>query len=416
MNKTRVVVTGIGGVTSVGNDIGQIWANVVAGRPHVTPITRFDVSERRTQFAAQIENLDASAYVDERTQRRLGAYVTYAMVGAVQAWKDAGLDASQIDPQRAGVIIGSAIGGVNAMLEQYDVMRNEGGRRVSPFAIPSILIDTAPGQIAIEYGLRGPNLGIVGACASGNYGIGEAFHAILRDDADLVITGGVEDALHPFTLAGFERARAMSGHNSDPNGASRPFDVERDGFVMGEGAAMLVLERLEHAQARGAHIYGEILGYSATADAYHLTAPHEQGLGAIEAMRNALQRAGLTPDDIDYINAHGTSTQLNDAAETRAIKQVFGERAYGIPVSSTKSVTGHLLGAAGAMETIFCLLAMRDGVVPPTINYHHPDPVCDLDFVPNQARPHKVQFAVNNSFGFGGHNSSIVLGAMSNGR
>ena len=416
MPNTRVVVTGIGGVTSVGNDIEQIWSNVVAGRPHVTRITRFDVSERRTQFAAQIEGLDASAFVDERIQRRLGSYVTYAMVGASQAWKDAGLDANQFDPRRAGVIIGSAIGGVNALLDQYDIMRNEGARRVSPFAIPSILIDTAPGQIAIEYGLRGPNLGIVGACASGNYGIGEAYHAILRGDADLVITGGVEDAIHPFTLAGFERARAMSGHNGDPNGASRPFDAERDGFVMGEGAAMLILERLEHAQARGAHIYGEILGYSATADAHHLTAPHEQGLGAVEAMRNALQRAGLDADDIDYINAHGTSTQLNDAAETRAIKEVFGERAYSLPVSSTKSVTGHLLGAAGAIETIFCFLAMRDGIVPPTINYEHPDPACDLDFVPNQARSHKVRYAVNNSFGFGGHNSSLVLGAMSNGR
>ncbi len=413
MNRTRVVVTGLGAVASVGHDVATVWDNVVAGRPHVTPITRFDVSDRRTRFAAQVQNLDTSNGVDEKTLRRLGNYVAYALVATRQAWEDAGLNAEAVDARRAGVILGSAIGGINALFQQYDLMRTEGPRKISPFGISSILIDTAPGQIAIDYGLRGPNLGIVGACASGNYGVGEAYHTIVRGDADLVLTGGVEDAITQFTVSGFERIRALSARNSDPNSASRPFDAERDGFVMADGAAILVLERLEHAQARGAHIYGEVLGYSATADAYHLTAPHENGQGAIEAMENALARAGLQPGDIDYINAHGTSTPLNDAAETAAIKQVFGEHAYGIPVSSTKSVTGHLLGAAGAFEAIFCLLAMRDGIVPPTINYQTPDPACDLDYVPNVARPHRVQYTASNSFGFGGHNSCLILGGPS---
>ncbi len=416
MNKTRVVVTGLGALTSIGHDVETIWANVVAGRPNVNPITRFDVSDRRTRFAAQVQNFDFATLVDEKTSRRLGSYTTLALAAAAQAWKHAGLDADAVDPRRAGVILGSAIGGINPLLDSYDTMRMEGGRRLGPFTISSILIDTAPGQIAIEYGLRGPNLGIVGACASGNYGVGEAYHAILRGDADVVLTGGVEDAIHPFTMAGFERMRAMSSRNDAPNRASRPFDADRDGFVIGEGACIFVLERLEHAQSRGAHIYGEILGYSATADAYHLTAPHEEGKGAVEAMQYALERAGLQAQDIDYINAHGTSTQLNDAAETLAIKQVFGEHAYSIPISSTKSVTGHLLGAAGAIEAMFCLLAMRDSVVPPTINYETPDPACDLDYTPNQARPHVIEYAASNSFGFGGHNSCLILGAMPNGR
>lgn len=416
MHTHRVVITGLGAVAAVGHDVPTIWANVLAGRPNVTPIKRFDVSERRTQFAAQVENFSAANGVDEKTLRRLGAYVGYALAATRQAWDDADLSADAVDPRRAGVILGSAIGGINSLFQQYDLMKSEGARRISPFGIASILIDTAPGQIAIDYGLRGPNLGIVGACASGNYGLGEAYHAIVRGDADLVISGGVEDAITAFTISGFERIRALSARNDNPNRASRPFDAERDGFVMADGAAILVLERLEHAQARGAHIYGEVLGYSATADAYHLTAPHEQSLGAIEAMENALARAGLQPGDIDYINAHGTSTPLNDAAETAAIKHVFGEHAYGIPVSSTKSVTGHLLGAAGAFEAVFCLLAMRDGIVPPTINYQTPDPVCDLDYVPNAARSHRVRIAASNSFGFGGHNSCLVLGGPSHER
>ncbi|MCO6450295.1 MAG: beta-ketoacyl-ACP synthase II [Caldilineales bacterium] len=415
MAKLRVVVTGIGAVSPVGHTIEDTWNNVIAGRPNVTPITRFDVSDLRTQFASQITDLDLTDRLDVRVVRRLDDYVCTALYAAVQAVEDCGIDFSQIDPTRGGVIIGSAIGGISAVLKNYDVLQQEGVRRVSPFAIPSMLIDSAPGQIAIEYGLRGPNLGVVGACASGNYGVGEAYYAIVRGDADVMVTGGVECGVNRYTMAGFERARAMSARNGDPNKASRPFDAERDGFVIGEGAAILILERLEHALARDAKIYGEVMGYSATADAYHLTAPHEDGLGAIEAMEVALRGADLSPADIDYINAHGTSTPLNDAAETTAIKKVFGETAYSIPVSSTKSVTGHLLGAAGAFEAVFCLLAMRDSIVPPTINLDVPDPACDLDYVPHQARPHQVRFAASNSFGFGGHNSCLVLGDYRNG-
>lgn len=416
MAKPRVVVTGLGAISPVGHTIDEIWNNVVAGRPNVTPITRFDVSDLRTKFASQIVDFDLAEHLDPRTMRRLEDYVSLAMYAAMKAVQDSGIDFSQLDPTRGGVILGSAIGGIGAVLRNYDILQSEGVRRVSPFAVSAMLIDSAPGQVAIEYGLRGPNIGVVGACASGNYGVGEAYYAIVRGDADVMITGGVEYAINRYTMAGFERARAMSSWSGDPNTASRPFDAKRDGFVIGEGAAILLLERMEHAQARGAHIYGEILGYSATADAYHLTAPHEDGLGAQEAMTIAIRNAGLTPADIDYINAHGTSTPLNDAAETRAIKNVFGEDAYHIPVSSTKSVTGHLLGAAGAFEAMFCLLAMRDGIVPPTINLDYPDPACDLDYVPHEARTHTIRYAASNSFGFGGHNSCLVLGGSSNGR
>ncbi len=409
-------MTGLGAVCSVGHDVDTIWSNVVAGRPNMTPITRFDVSTLRTKFAAQVEEFDTEDSVDTRTARRLGRYVSNALAVASQAMADSGLDSSQVDPTRAGVIVGSAIGGIESLLENYDILKERGTRRISPFAVPSILIDTAPGQIAIDYGFRGPNYGIVGACASGNYGVGEAYKAIASGDADVMLGGGVEFGLNIFTMAGFERARVTSARNEDPNGASRPFDLGRDGFVMGEGAIMMVFERLEDAQARGAHIYGEILGYSATADAFHLTAPHEDGLGAIEAMSLAIEQAGLKPEDIDYINAHGTSTQLNDIAETRAIKHVFGEHAYGMPVSSSKSVTGHLLGAAGALESVICLKALTEGVIPPTINIETPDPECDLDYVPNLARKQNIQYAASNSFGFGGHNSCLVFGGVSNGR
>ena len=410
MNYPRVVVTGLGAVTSVGHDMATTWRNVIEGRPNVTPITRFEASDLRTRFAAQVVDFDVTHYVDRRTYERLGDYVCFAMAAAEQARQDAGLAAGAVDPRRAGVIVASAIGGIHATLDHYDTLNQKGARRISPFAVPSILIDTAPGQIAIEYGWRGVNMGVVGACASGNYGIGEAYEVIRRGDADVMLAGGTEMKLHRFTIAGFERARALSARNDAPNEASRPFDAERDGFVIGEGAAMLVLERLDHALARGATIYGEILGYSATADAYHLTAPHSEGLGAIEAMRLALQKAGLQPQDVDYINAHGTSTPLNDAAETAAIKAVFGDYAYELPVSSTKSVTGHLLGAAGALEAAFCLLALRDGVIPPTINYHTPDPACDLDYVPNVARKKSLRVVASNAFGFGGHNSTLIFG------
>ena len=408
--KTRVVVTGMGAVNSVGHDVPTIWKNVVEGRPNVRPITEFDASDLNTRFVAAIDGYDPTPIVGKKIMRRYGRYIAHALAIARQAMEDSGLDPTQVDPTRAGVIIGSAIGGVNAMLDGYDVLLQQGARRINPFTVPAMLIDSAPGMIAIEYGFRGKNYGVVGACASGNYGVGEAYNAIARGEADVMITGGIEFGFHRFTVAAFDRTGALSRRNDAPNKASRPFDRDRDGFVLAEGAAILILESLEHALARGARIYGEILGYSATADAYHITAPREDSLGAIESMQQALTNAGLEPDDIDYINAHGTSTRLNDAAETKAIKALFREHAYRIPVSSTKSVTGHMLGAAGAIEAIFSLLAIRDSIIPPTINYEHPDPELDLDYVPNQARPQELTYVMSNSFGFGGHNSTLIFG------
>ncbi len=408
--KKRVVVTGVGAVNSVGHDVETIWKNVLEGHPNVKPITSFDASGLNTRFAAFIEGFDPAKYVGQRIMRRYGPYISYSLAIAQQAMEDSGLDPTKVDPTRAGVIIGSAIGGINAVLDGYDTLLEKGPRRISPFTVPAMLIDSAPGMIAIEYGFRGKNYGVVGACASGNYGVGEAYNAIARGEADVMITGGVEFGFHRFTVAAFDRTGALSRRNDEPNKASRPFDRDRDGFVLTEGAAMLVLESLEHALARGARIYGEILGYSATADAYHITAPREDSLGAIESMEKALSAAGLKPEDIDYINAHGTSTRLNDAAETKAIKAVFGEYAYQVPISSTKSVTGHMLGAAGAMEAIFSLLAIRDSIIPPTINYENPDPELDLDYVPNEARPQKLTYVMSNSFGFGGHNSTLIFG------
>ncbi len=406
----RVVVTGMGAVNSVGHDVPTIWKNVVEGHPNVRPITEFDASDLNTRFVAAIDGYDPTPIVGKKIMRRYGRYIAHALAIAHQAMEDSGLDPAQVDPTRAGVIIGSAIGGVNAMLDGYDVLLQQGARRINPFTVPAMLIDSAPGMIAIEYGFRGKNYGVVGACASGNYGVGEAYNAIARGEADVMITGGIEFGFHRFTVAAFDRTGALSRRNDAPNKASRPFDRDRDGFVLAEGAAILILESLDHALARGARIYGEILGYSATADAYHITAPREDSLGAIESMQQALTHAGLKPEDIDYINAHGTSTRLNDAAETKAIKAVFGEHAYRIPVSSTKSVTGHMLGAAGAIEAIFSLLAIRDSIIPPTINYEHPDPELDLDYVPNQARPQELTYVMSNSFGFGGHNSTLIFG------
>jgi 3-oxoacyl-[acyl-carrier-protein] synthase II len=408
--KIRVVVTGVGAVSSVGNEVETIWKNVVAGRPNVKPITSFDASHLNTRIIAPIEDFDPEKIVGKRVVRRYGRYVSHAMAVAKQAMDDSGLDPTAVDPTRAGVIIGSAIGGINAMLDGYDILREKGARRISPFAVPAMLIDSAPGLIAVDYGFRGKNFGVVGACASGNYGVGEAYNAIIHDEADVMISGGVELGFHEFTVSAFDRTGALSRRNDDPNRASRPFERDRDGFLLSEGAAVLILERLEHAQARGAKIYGEILGYSANADAYHITAPREDSLGAIECIQQALKNADLRPEEIDYINAHGTSTRLNDVAETRAIRAAFGDHAYDVPISSTKSVTGHLLGAAGAIETIFSLLAIRDGVIPPTINYENPDPECDLNYTPNKARPANLKYAISNSFGFGGHNSTMVVG------
>ncbi len=415
-NKIRVVVTGVGALNSVGHDVPTIWKNVVEGHPNVKAITDFDASHLNTRIIAPIENFDPSTIIGKRMVRRYGRYVSVALAIAHQAMDDSGLDPAAVDPTRAGVILGSAIGGVNALLDGYDIMHKKGARRISPFTVPAMLIDSAPGLIAVEYGFRGKNFGVVGACASGNYGVGEAYNAIVHGNADVMISGGVEMGIHEFTVSAFDRTGALSRRNDEPNKASRPFDRDRDGFLLAEGAAILVLERLEHALARGAHIYGEILGYSANADAYHITAPREDSLGAIECISLALKDAGLKPEDVDYINAHGTSTRLNDKAETRAIKAVFGDYAYQVPISSTKSVTGHQLGSAGAIEAIFSLLAIRDGIIPPTINYENPDPECDLNYTPNKARPAKIKHVISNSFGFGGHNSTLVIGAYEHGQ
>jgi 3-oxoacyl-[acyl-carrier-protein] synthase II len=414
--KIRVVITGMGALSSVGHDIDTIWRNVVEGRPNVKRITGFDTSKLNTKIIAPIEGFDPSDIVGKKIARRYGRYITHAMAVARLAMDDSGLKSEDVDLTRAGVIIGSAVGGINSVLDGYDVLRDKGPRRISPFTVPSILIDTAPGMIAMDYGFRGKNFGVVGACASGNYGLGEAYNAIIHDEADVMISGGVELGFHEFTVSAFDRTGALSRRNDEPNKASRPFDRDRDGFLLSEGAAVLILERLEHALARGAKIYGEILGYSATADAYHITAPRPDSLGASEAIVQALENAGLKPEDVDYINAHGTSTRLNDAAETKAIKKVFGDYAYEVPISSTKSVTGHLLGAAGAIEAIFSLLAIRDGIIPPTINYENPDPECDLNYTPNRARPARLKYVISNSFGFGGHNSTLVFGGYEDGQ
>ncbi len=414
--KIRVVITGVGAISSVGHDVETIWRNVVEGRPNAKRITSFDTSQLNTKIIAPLGDFDPAVIVGKKVVRRYGRYVSHAMAVANMAMDDSGLRAEDVEPTRAGVIIGSAVGGINSVLDGYDVLREKGPRRISPFTVPSILIDTAPGMIAIDYGFRGKNFGVVGACASGNYGLGEAYNAIIQDEADVMISGGVELGFHEFTVSAFDRTGALSRRNDEPNKASRPFDRDRDGFLLSEGAAVLVLERLEHALARGAKIYGEILGYSATADAYHITAPRPDSLGASEAIQQALANAGLRAEDIDYINAHGTSTRLNDAAETRAIKKAFGDYAYEVPISSTKSVTGHLLGAAGAIEAIFSLLAIRDGIIPPTINYENPDPECDLNYTPNQPRPARLKYVISNSFGFGGHNSTLVLGGYEDGQ
>jgi 3-oxoacyl-[acyl-carrier-protein] synthase II len=406
---TRVVITGMGAITPLGNDVETFWRNVVAGRSGVGPITLFDASAMKTRIAAEVKGFDPEAWFGRKEARRMDRYVQFALAAAQQALQDARLDPAHVDRERVGVILGTGIGGIGALVQGVETLMTRGPDRISPFMVPMMLADTAPGLIAIAYGFRGPNMAVVTACASGTNAIGEAMHLIRRGDADVVIAGGAEAAILPVAVAAFNVMGAISTRNEEPERASRPFDRTRDGFVMGEGAGILILERLEHARARGARIYAEVVGYGTSADAYHITAPLENGEGAALAMRRALADAGLSPRDIDYINAHGTSTPLNDKSETQAIKAVFGEAAYDVPISSTKSMIGHLLGAAGAVEAIVCLRAITDGVIPPTINYEHPDPECDLDYVPNVARRRPVRTAMSNSFGFGGHNACVIF-------
>lgn len=409
MARVRVVVTGLGCVSPLGLTVEETWRLVLNGTSGVAPITRFDTTDFKTTIAAEVKGFDPDAALGRRLSRRMDRFTQFAVVATEQALQDSALVIDDSNRDRIGVIIGSGIGGIGTLIREQESYLEKGARRVSPHMVPMMLPDTAPGYIAITYGARGPNMTIVTACASSANAIGEATEMIRRGTADVIIAGGAESAIVPIALAGFNSMGAVSTRNEDPQGASRPFDADRDGFVMGEGAAILILESYEHASARSAQIFGEVVGYNATNDAYHISAPAENGAGAGICMRNVLANAELEPNAVDYINAHGTSTKLNDVSETAAIKSVFGDYAYKVPISSTKSMTGHLLGAAGALESIFCLLAIRDDALPPTINYQHPDPACDLDYVPNEARSTQIKIAMTNSFGFGGHNASLIF-------
>jgi 3-oxoacyl-[acyl-carrier-protein] synthase II len=410
---TRIVITGLGCISPLGHTVQSSWEAALAGQSGVGPITQFDATEHETRIAAEVRDFDPAALLGRKEARRMDRYTQFAVAATQQALNDSGLKVDETNRGRVGVFIGTGIGGMGTLLAEAEVYRTRGPRRVSPFLIPMMLPDSAGGQVAITFGMRGPNLGIISACATGTNAIGEAAEVIRQGRADAMVAGGAEAAISAVTMAGFNSMGALSTRNDEPQRASRPFDKHRDGFVAGEGAGILILESEAHARARGAHIYGEVLGYGGTNDAYHVSAPLENGAGAVECMQLALSQAQLQPQDIDYLNAHGTSTQLNDKSESAAVKTVFGESAYDLAISSTKSMTGHLLGAAGAVEAIFSLKAVLDGQMPPTINYESPDPECDLDYVPNQARPKAIRRAMSNSFGFGGHNACLILGKYS---
>jgi len=406
----RVVITGLGALTPIGNTADEFWSSLIHGRSGIGPITRFDATDFPTRIAGEVRNFDPLDFVDKKEARRLDPYLQYAIAGAVLAVRDAGLDTDTIDATRFGVLIGSGIGGITTLLENHKVLLERGPDRVSPFFIPMLIINMASGLVSMRFGAKGPNSSVVTACATGNHAIGDAFKMIQRGDADVMIAGGAEAIIMPLTIAGFCAVKAMTTRNDDPERASRPFDAERDGFVCSEGAGIVVLESREHALRRDARIYGEVRGYGMSGDAHHMTAPDPEGDGAARSMAAALRDAGIAPEDVGYINAHGTSTPYNDKFETMAIKRVFGEHARRLAVSSTKSMTGHLLGAAGGIEAIATTLALYHGVLPPTINYEHPDPECDLDYVPNQARKQDVEVAASNAFGFGGTNATLIFG------
>lgn len=408
-NRKRVVITGLGCITPLGLDVPTTWSNLVAGKSGVGPITHFDASNFKTKIAAEVKGFDGVALFGTREVRRLDRFCQYAMVAARQAKEDAGLVITDENRDRIGALIGSGIGGLSTLFEQITLYFDRGPTRVSPFVVNMMIPDSAGGVIAIDFGIHGPNYAITAACATGAYAIGEAVETIRRGRADVMLAGGSDAAIIPITVAGLNVMTAISTRNEEPERASRPFDASRDGFVIGEGAGVMMLESLEYAQARGARILAEVTGFGANNDAFHITAPPEKGEGAAACMKLALKDAGLAPADIGYINAHGTSTILNDKSETAAIKAVFGEQAYGVPVSSTKSMLGHQFGAAGAVEVIICVKALQDNLLPPTINYETPDPLCDLDYVPNIARPVTIQHALTNSFGFGGHNAALII-------
>jgi 3-oxoacyl-[acyl-carrier-protein] synthase II len=407
--KRRVVITGLGLLSPVGNDVASTWRALLDGANGVGPITQFDTTNFPVKFACELKGFDPLQYMDRKEVKRNDVFTQMALAASVQAMNDAGLNDGGYDPENTGVIIGSGIGGLKVFEAQHDVYRERGPGKISAFFIPMFIPDMAAGIVSIRFNAKGPNYATVSACATSAHAIGDAFRTIQYGDADVMITGGSEAAITPMAIGGFANMQALSENNEDFQHASRPFDKERDGFVMGEGAGMVVLEELEHAKRRGARIYGEVAGYGMTGDAYHITQPAPEGEGAQRSMRRALKDAGIGPADVQYINAHGTSTPYNDQNETRAIKAVFGEDAKKLHVSSTKSMTGHTLGAAGGLEFAICTLAVRDGVLPPTINYKTPDPECDLDYVPNKAVKRNVDVALSNSFGFGGHNVTLAV-------
>lgn len=412
MSDRRVVVTGLGCVSPLGNDVNTTWQAAKSGESGVDYITQFDASEYKTTFAAEVKGFDPQDYVDRKDARRMDRFTQLSIAATAQAIEQSELEIHDDNRDRIGAVFGTGIGGVGTLFDETMKFADRGPRWVSPFMVSMMLPDASAGQLAIQFGLRGPNMAVVTACASSANAIGESAAIIERGQADVMLAGGSEAAIIPIALAGFSVMDAISKRNEAPKAACRPFDKDRDGFVIAEGAACLLLEEYEHARARGAIILAEVLGYGSTNDAYHITAPAENGVGAAKCMQNALDDAGLEPGQVDYINAHGTSTPLNDPSETAAIKAIFGEKAYDIPVSSTKSMTGHLLGAAGALESIFCIKALGEGVLPPTINYETPDPDCDLDYVPNSAREMPIEIAMTNSFGFGGHNATVIYGKV----
>ncbi len=407
--RRRVVVTGLGAVTPVGNDVATTWQSLLSGVSGGADITKFDATEYSVRFACEVKQFDPLAYMDRKEAKRADVYSHYAMAASMQAVADAAITPGSVTPESMGVIIGSGIGGIRSFEDQHDIYRTLGPRKISPFFIPMFIGDIAAGLVSMRLQAKGPNYATVSACASSAHAIGDAFRIIQYGDADVMVAGGSEAAVTPMSIGGFANMGALSTRNDSPATASRPFDLGRDGFVMGEGSGVVVLEELEHARRRGVRIYGEVIGYRATGDAYHLTGQPDAHEGLQRAMRGALHDAGITPTDVDYVNAHGTSTPLNDPNESKAIKAVFGDHAHVLSISSTKAATGHMLGAAGSVEFIACALAMRDSMVPPTINYEAPDPECDLDYTPNTPKPRAVNIAISNSSGFGGHNASIAL-------
>ncbi|MFZ5966346.1 MAG: beta-ketoacyl-ACP synthase II [Bacillota bacterium] len=405
----RVVITGIGAITPIGIGKNEYWEALKAGKNGVGKITKFDATDYPTQIAAEVKNFEPNNYIDKKESKRMDRFTQFAVAASKMAIEDSGLELDKIDADRFGVVLGSGIGGIETLEKEYEKMASKGPGRVSPFFIPMMISNIGSGQVSMAFGAKGPNTTVVTACASSTNAIGEAFKIVQRGDANVMITGGAEASITPLSMAGFCSMKAMSTRNDDPQTASRPFDQDRDGFIMGEGSGIVILEEYEHAVNRGARIYGEIIGYGMSADAYHITTPAPGGEGAARSMKSAIMDAGIPVEAIDYINAHGTSTPYNDKFETMAIKSLFGEHAYRLSVSSTKSMTGHLLGGAGAIEAIACLLAVTEDFIPPTINYTTPDPECDLDYVPNVGKSKVVNYALSNSLGFGGHNASIVI-------